>query len=248
MPDDTSQDYQVQIDRYAQKIHQSTSIDEIRHLLESALKEIHPPHAHNEVHLSREQVRHSEQDLANLREELDRVRLLIHADPMTGALNRRGLSAAFARESARADRHGASLCIAMIDLDGFKGVNDTYGHQAGDNVLLHLVNLARETLRPSDVIARYGGEEFVILLPSTGLDSGAETIRRLQRTLVNNPYLHHGKPIQITFSAGVALRKQSEPETALIERSDEAMYRAKNASKNCVMTSPSDQDPSKQIP
>ena len=238
MADDTSKNYQVQIDRYAQKIHQSSSIDETRHLLESALKEIHPPHSHNEVHLSREQVRHSEQDLANLREELERVRLLIHADPMTGALNRRGLSAAFSRESARADRHGATLCMAMIDLDGFKGVNDAYGHQAGDNVLLHLVNLARETFRPSDVIARYGGEEFVILLPSTGLDSGAATIRRLQHNLAKSPYLHHGQPIPITFSAGVALRRQNEPEVDLIERSDEAMYRAKNALKNCVMTSP----------
>jgi len=238
MADDTSQDYQVQIDRYAQKMHQSTSINETRHLLESALKEIHPPHAHNEVYLSREQVRHSEQDLVNLREELERVRLLIHADPMTGALNRRGLSAAYSRESARTDRHGATLCMAMIDLDGFKEVNDTYGHQAGDNVLLHLVNLARETLRPSDVIARYGGEEFVILLPSTRLDSGAATIRRLQNNLAKSPYLHHGNPIQITFSAGVALRIQNEPEVSLIERADESMYRAKTALKNCVMTAP----------
>ena len=238
MVDDTSQDYQVQIDRYAQKIHQSASIDEIRHLLESALKEIHPPHAHNEVHLSREKIRHSEQDLANLREELERVKLLIHADPMTGALNRRGLSAAYSRESARADRHGSTLCMAMIDLDGFKEVNDTYGHQAGDNVLLHLVNLARETLRPSDVIARYGGEEFVILLPSTGLDTGAATISRLQNNLAKSPYLHHGKPIQITFSAGVALRTQNEQEVSLIERADESMYRAKKALKNCVMTAP----------
>lgn len=238
MLDDISQDYQVQIDRYAQKIHQSTSIDEIRHLLESALKEIHPPHAHNEVYLSREQVRHSEQNIANLRKELDQVRLLIHADPLTGTLNRRGLSATFARESARADRHDTSLCMAIIDLDNFKGVNDIYGHQAGDNVLLHLVNLARETLRPSDVIARYGGEEFVILLPSTGLEPGAETIRRLQRNLVKNPYLHQGKPIQMTFSAGVALWKKNETEVSLIERADESMYRAKNALKNCVMTAP----------
>jgi diguanylate cyclase len=238
MAEDTPQNYQVQINRYAQKMHQSTSIDEISHLLESALKEIHPPHAHNEVHLSREKVRQSEQDLANVRAELERVRLLIHADPMTGALNRRGLSAAFSRESARADRHGATLCLAMIDLDNFKGVNDTYGHQVGDNVLLHLVNLAHETLRPSDVIARYGGEEFVILLPSTGLGSGGETIRRLQRNLAKSPYQHHGQPVLITFSAGVALRKQNETEVDLIERADESMYRAKNALKNCVMTDP----------
>ena len=238
MADDTHLNYQIQIDRYVQKIHQADSIDEIKHLLESALKEIHPPHTHNEVHLSREQVRHSEQDLANLRTELERVRLLIHADPLTGALNRRGLSAAFSRESARADRHGATLCLAMLDLDNFKEVNDIYGHQAGDNVLLHLVNLAHETLRPSDVIARYGGEEFVILLPSTGLGSGGETIRRLQRNLAKSPYQHHGQPVLITFSAGVALRKQNETEVDLIERADESMYRAKSALKNCVMTDP----------
>ncbi len=219
MADDTPEDYQVQINRYAQKMDQSTSIDEVRHLLESALRQ-------------------SEQDLANVRAELERVRRLIHADPMTGALNRRGLSTAFSRESARADRHGATLCLAMIDLDDFKEVNDIYGHQAGDNVLLHLVNLAHETLRPSDVIARYGGEEFVILLPSTGLEPGAATIRRLQNNLAKSPYQHHGQPVLITFSAGVAVRKQNETEVQLIERADESMYRAKNALKNCVMTAP----------
>ena len=98
---------------------------------------------------------------------------LVREDQLTGSLNRRGLDDVFERERARADRRGTPLCIAMLDLDDFKRLNDTYGHLAGDDALSHLVKVVKDTLRSMDVIARFGGEEFLILLPETTVEAAA---------------------------------------------------------------------------
>lgn len=238
MVDDDPNDYHRQIERYAQQIRQTSNVDEIIRLLDEALLETRALHSHNEVQTAREQVNRAEQKLEALKTELEQLRGLVHADPLTGALNRSGLDEAFAREAARADRHGSPLCVAMLDLDDFKQVNDIHGHQTGDNVLLHLVTRARETLRPSDIIARFGGEEFVVLLPDTGIEAGVAIISRLQHNLAISPCLHANQPLSITFSAGIASRARHEQQNAVISRADEAMYRAKQAGKNRVFTAP----------
>jgi diguanylate cyclase len=156
-------------------------------------------------------------------------------DQLTGSLNRRGLDDIYARESARADRRGTPLSIAMLDLDDFKRINDTYGHVAGDAALKHLVKVVKETLRSMDVISRFGGEEFLILLPETTIEAATQTMIRLQRELTRHFFLHDNEKVLITFSAGVALRHPNEGQDALIERTDRAMYLAKRAGKNLVM-------------
>ncbi len=238
MVDDDPSNYHRQIERYAQQIRQTNNVDEIIHLLDEALLETRALHSHNEVQAAREQVNRAEQKLEALKNELEQLRGLVHADPLTGALNRSGLDEAFAREAARADRHGSPFCIAMLDLDDFKQVNDVHGHQAGDNVLLHLVARAKETLRPSDIITRFGGEEFVVLLPDTGIEAGIAVIRRLQHSLATNPCLHAGQPLPVTLSAGIAARARHEQQSTVIGRADEAMYRAKQAGKNRVFAAP----------
>ena len=238
MVDDESGDYHRQIERYAQQIRQTNNVDEIIHLLDEALLETRALHSHSEVQTAREQVNRAEQKLEALKTELEQLRGLVHTDPLTGALNRSGLDEAFAREAARADRHNSPFCVALLDLDDFKQVNDIHGHQAGDNVLLHLVTRARETLRPSDIIARFGGEEFVVLLPDTAPEAGVAIIDRLQHNLATNPPLHAGLSLPVTFSAGITARACHEPQSAVIGRADEAMYRAKQAGKNRVFTAP----------
>ncbi len=238
MVDDDPNDYHRQIKRYAQQIRQTNNVDEIINLLDEALLETRALHSHNEVQTAREQVSRAEQKLEALKTELEQLRGLVHADPLTGALNRSGLDEAYAREAARADRHGSPLCVAMLDLDDFKQVNDIHGHQTGDNVLLYLVTRARETLRPSDIIARFGGEEFVVLLPDTGIEAGVAIISRLQHNLATHPCLHANQSLPITFSAGIAARARHEQQNAVISRADEAMYRAKQAGKNRVFTAP----------
>ena len=235
MADDSSK-YHQSIERYAQQIRQTDNVDEIIHLLDEALLETRALHSHDEVQSAQAQVNRAEQKIESLKKELEQLKGLVHTDSLTGALNRSGLDEAFAREAARADRRNAPFCVTLLDLDNFKLLNDIYGHQAGDNVLLHLVTTARETLRPNDVIARFGGEEFVVLLPDTGIEAGVAVISRLQQNLATKPLLHADQPLPVTFSAGMAARTRHEQQSTLIGRADQAMYRAKQAGKNRIFT------------
>ena len=156
-------------------------------------------------------------------------------DQLTGSLNRRGLDDVLEREMARADRRASPLCIAMLDLDDFKKINDKYGHTAGDEALIHLVRVIKETLRSMDVIARFGGEEFLIVLPDTQMEEAIQTITRLQRELTKQIFMHNHTRLLMTFSAGVALRAEKEDQQSMIKRVDAALYAAKRAGKNRVV-------------
>jgi diguanylate cyclase len=164
--------------------------------------------------------------------------VLFRSDHLTGALNRRGLDAAFKNESNRADRHNTLLCVAMLDIDNFKHINDTLGHQVGDQALAHLGKVIKHTLRPSDTIARYGGEEFIILMPDVDLNNAITTLERLQRELTRKYFLHRNEQVLVTFSAGVAQRTPHESQEEVISRADKAMYRAKKAGKNRTFKAP----------
>jgi diguanylate cyclase len=129
--------------------------------------------------------------------------------------------------------------VAVLDLDNFKRLNDTYGHQAGDDALVHLMNVVRKTLRPTDITARYGGEEFVILFSETTLPQAVQAMNRLQRELTKRFFLHNNERLLITFSAGVAQFKTGETQDAVIERADRAMYQAKLQGKNRVVAAES---------
>ncbi len=141
----------------------------------------------------------------------------------------------FEREVARSERRSTPLCIAILDLDDFKRLNDTYGHIAGDGALKHLVKIVKETLRSMDVIARFGGEEFLILLPETAVEAATATMTRLQRELTRHFFMHENEKLLITFSAGVALRRPNGAQTELVKRADQAMYTAKKTGKNRVV-------------
>jgi diguanylate cyclase len=182
-----------------------------------------------------QEVQEAEQRIRDLEAKLQQMSELAREDQLTGSLNRRGLDDVFERELARADRRGTPLCVALLDLDNFKRLNDTYGHLAGDAALKHLVAVVKDSLRSMDVIARLGGEEFVILLPETPVEAAAQTMTRLQRELTRHFFLHENEKLLITFSAGVALRLPGEDQTALIHRADRAMYKAKHSGKNRVV-------------
>ena len=123
-----------------------------------------------------------------------------------------------------------------LDIDNFKRLNDTYGHNVGDTALQHLAKVIQTTVRPTDIVSRLGGEEFVILLPDTDLDQAVTTVKRLQRALTKQFFLANDERLLITFSAGVALLKNDETEATVIHRADQSMYLAKRTGKNRVMT------------
>jgi diguanylate cyclase len=177
----------------------------------------------------------SEAEVARLRRDLDALSLANRHDALTGALNRKGLEEALVREVARARRLDSPLCLALIDIDNFKEINDQHGHPAGDGALGHLADMARTEMRAQDTLCRYGGEEFVILMPDTPLDDGVEAIRKLQRALIRNIFMADSRKIMITFSAGVAMLGPHEEPQAAIERADRGMYQAKRTGKNRVL-------------
>ena len=185
---------------------------------------------------ARQQVAHAEERIERLKSELELVTRLVREDQLTRALNRRGLEDALKLEVARAARTSTPLCIAMIDIDNFKNLNDTHGHQAGDRVLVHLVDSIQDTLRTNDLIGRYGGEEFLVLLPGSPLDAACEVMQRLQSQLAQKPIVWENQELRVTFSVGVAALRPAETEPALIGRADKAMYEAKRNGKNCVVS------------
>lgn len=157
-------------------------------------------------------------------------RLAAH-DPMTGALSRTALITASQHELARCQRHGRTMSILLIDLDHFKTINDTYGHQMGDQVLVHFVRCTQGQLRAPDRIGRYGGEEFLVLLPETGLQAAAVVAERI-RAEVATP---HAALPAITISIGIASNDEGhagDTVDTLIHRADQSMYRAKAYGRN----------------
>jgi diguanylate cyclase len=236
----TTGDYHEKIDLYSQKISQAQDIGELNKILDDVMRETKI--AQNEALRSRDQmisarqeVQEAEARIHQLETKLEEMSELVREDQLTGSLNRRGLDDVFERELARAERRNSPLCIAMLDLDDFKRLNDTHGHTAGDEALIHLVRVIKDTLRTMDVIARFGGEEFLIVLPDTSMEDAMQTVTRVQRELTKRIFMHNNERLLITFSAGVALRNGTEDQLSMIKRADEALYKAKRAGKNRVV-------------
>jgi diguanylate cyclase len=172
-----------------------------------------------------------------LESELRRLSDEVSTDALTQVANRRGLESAFAAERARAERDpAATLAVALIDIDNFKKLNDSLGHAAGDQALKALAATVRERLRPVDHLARFGGEEFVVLLPATPLADAQQALTRLQRSLTEALFLHEGREVFVTFSAGVTAWRPGESLAVALERADEALYEAKRTGKNRTCT------------
>ena len=228
------------MEEHAKQIEQARSIEELAPVLKEVVVATRGMaadslNARNELRGMREQAQATEAEIMKLHLELDRVSAQARHDPLTGALNRKGLDEALNREISHVRRREAPLCMALLDIDNFKRINDDLGHTTGDQALAHLAQVARDSMRPQDTLARYGGEEFVILLPDTTLDKGIEAMTRLQRELTKRFFLAGVEKILITFSAGVAQLAPDEDGAAAIKRADQAMYMAKRAGKNRVL-------------
>ncbi|HQT31244.1 MAG TPA: diguanylate cyclase [Thiobacillus sp.] len=236
-------EYQNKITTHVERIQGTEDVLELNRILESLINETRIAQAdnrraHDQLVHERDSAVQAEARIKQLETQLTEMSSLVREDPLTGSLNRRGMEDEFAREAARADRHNSPFCIAVIDIDNFKALNDTRGHHTGDDALIHLVTVAKEELRLTDHIARMGGEEFLVMLPNTPLEGAIKIITRLQRSLTKKFFLDKNEQLLITFSAGVALRAKGEAQDASIARADAAMYKAKQTGKNRVCTAP----------
>ncbi|HPU49929.1 MAG TPA: GGDEF domain-containing protein [Burkholderiaceae bacterium] len=233
------------IARYSDQIRSADGMPALSGVLERLLADTQTMHleisaTHQELSASRDKVIQYEARVRTLQAELAQMSEMMREDPLTRSLNRRGLEQQFMIEESRADRRRSPLCLAVLDVDNFKQLNDRLGHSAGDDALKHLAAVVRETLRPSDSLARYGGEEFVILLPDTSPEDGEKVMIRVQRELTRRFFMHNNERVLITFSAGIAVRQPDEPQEMLIGRADRAMYEAKRAGKNRVQRAADD--------
>ncbi len=175
----------------------------------------------------------------NLRLQLQTLKyeledLLYNHDPLTRACTRIGMLTKLHELQELVKRNVESCCIAMVDLDHFKSINDIHGHLAGDQVLASVANHIMLNLRPYDKLFRYGGEEFLIVMQNTDIKSGLKIIELLREGIAASSISYEGKEIRITASFGLTLIDADVTAEQSIERSDRALYAAKRSGRNCT--------------
>jgi diguanylate cyclase len=223
--------------RYADTIERADSLESlasvVRHMVDET-REVHGLVQSTRERLNEENRRalELEAQVKALESALRQLSDEVATDALTQVANRRGLMQQFEVEKARLDREGTTLAVGLLDIDNFKRLNDSLGHNVGDQALVSLATQVRASLRPVDVLARFGGEEFVVLLPGTPVGEAQQALTRLQRKLSAALFLHEGKEVLVTFSAGVTGYRPGETLEEALERADEALYEAKRTGKN----------------
>jgi diguanylate cyclase (GGDEF)-like protein len=185
----------------------------------------------NRLHRMRDRLRSQKLELEAA---LAHIHRLATHDDLTGLVNRRRMQELLETERMRQDRGDRHWCVALIDLDHFKAINDAHGHAIGDEALRALSRHAQTLVRRTDVLARWGGEEFVLLLPDTPLDMAAASLERLREHFHANPLRVHDVALPLSFSAGLAAHRRGETVAQTLERADQLCYRAKTLGRNRV--------------
>jgi diguanylate cyclase (GGDEF)-like protein len=186
-----------------------------------------------ESELQRGQLNDAQRDLIRNMEEL---KLKASVDGLTRLWNRSAIMELLSAEVTRAKR-GMPMCVAMIDVDHFKKVNDTYGHQAGDAVLVEVASRIRRALREYDSVGRYGGEEFIAVMSNASLIPSMKLCHRIRMSIEKEPVLTAAGPVNVTVSIGLvqSVAKKTDRDR-LVGAADAALYRAKNKGRNCIET------------
>jgi len=161
---------------------------------------------------------------------------LSDSDPLTGLYNRRAMQARIGQELDRIARHGGVISLLMVDIDHFKTVNDNWGHNSGDEVLVEFARMCKSATRNLDMVSRWGGEEFAILLAQAGHTEALQFAQRLRREVAGRafPVADLQAEVHITASIGISTIRESVPATQWIEQADRALYEAKRSGRNCV--------------
>lgn len=171
-----------------------------------------------------------------LESSVEQLRLLSLEDPLLRIGNRRAMEVDLAFTEADAIRHHKTYAVALLDIDFFKGFNDTYGHQTGDDALRVVAKTIKQTVRTSDRVFRYGGEEILILMPEANEQSAFRCAERVRQAVENLNIPHAASPLEVlTLSGGVASEEEGRW-VALVEKSDKALYKSKGSGRNKITT------------
>lgn len=223
----------------------ATDLDELKRVVRERISRI-SEHIHsfrqaedqrlNTVELEnqamRDRIARLEVSRSHLQEQLVASTQKMLRDTLTGLPNRLAFDERITLEVARMRRENGALCLAIWDIDHFKKVNDTFGHQAGDKALHVVGKTLNKLIRDVDMVARYGGEEFVMILPRANLQQAFVVLERIRETLANTAFRFKDQPLKITLSCGVAEFSANETHEAVLARADEALYLAKANGRN----------------
>ncbi|HKJ76582.1 MAG TPA: GGDEF domain-containing protein, partial [Gammaproteobacteria bacterium] len=220
------------LDALRRTIQQSVST--IRHHMESfrRTEEERARKAEEEAERLAQRLGEVEREADNLRDRIVTERRQAFFDPLTGIYNRLAYDQRIEQEYARWKRYGAPLTMMIWDVDRFKDVNDTYGHQAGDKVLRVIAKLMTRRVRETDFVARYGGEEFVTLLSETDLERARPVAEKLRQGIAEADFHYRGNRVPITVSCGIAEFGEGDDADSVFRRADAALYRAKEEGRN----------------
>ena len=196
---------------------------------------------HIELKKSKEEAKLYALELEQKNQELQlllkKVEQIARTDFLTGISNRRNAIDKMQAELSRINRSGESISLLMVDVDNFKNINDVYGHECGDYVLKHMVDLIQSVLRKYDMMARWGGEEFLIILPRTDINQAKIVAEKISTCVRSQTFNYQGRSFIVTITVGVAQYQAGEDLDSVIKRADEAMYCGKKSGKNCVIIS-----------
>ena len=235
-----NEEFGVLLEVEHETLRQSASLNELQGLRRTLVDEVEKLLTGNhslasKLDKAKNYLKIIESEGQHLNDELTRVHILSLTDDLTGLANRRAFMRRMEDEVSRVQRYGSPLSLALIDMDSFKGINDKYGHPAGDDVLRTFANNILTIFRHHDMVARYGGEEFAILLPNTDIDGAKRALVKVQERNARSHFQSNGSAIPMpTFSAGLALYRSGETSNALIERADKALYQAKESGRNRI--------------
>ncbi|HPO16172.1 MAG TPA: GGDEF domain-containing protein [Candidatus Hydrogenedentes bacterium] len=185
----------------------------------------------------REQLEFAQKTIQHQQEQMQRLSAEATLDFLTKIPNRRTLDARLQEEFSRTQRYQTPFSVIMMDIDHFKKINDTFGHIAGDRILRAVATVLGEQKRESDFLGRYGGEEFALILPETELPQAAAAAEKARRKIDETRFNFEGKTVPVNISGGVAQVRETDAEaSAVVNRADQALYRAKQNGRNRIET------------
>ena len=234
-----------QVDGISSSMQQATDLDALKTSVAQKLDIIQ---SHVSRHLDSEEQRHTtateregklkdklailESETQQLREQIKEAAIKAVRDAVTGLPNRQAYDDRMEQEYSRWKRFGEPLAMLVWDIDDFKKINDTYGHQSGDKALRAMGEKLRDTIRETDFIARFGGEEFVVLLVGTDLDGAKEVAEKMRLRIEKIGLKANQDMIRMTVSGGISMFQQGDAPQDVFERADQALYKAKRNGKN----------------
>lgn len=244
-----SSEMQKQISLIQAGVNESESIENIKETINTRIEVIQnnmdqfinveqsrkkvSDHSHKEL---TERLSNMESETEELRKCIEEERSKAYTDALTKIPNRMAFDERINQEYKRWQRYGKKLTFCLIDIDKFKGVNDTYGHKAGDIVLRTVAEKCSSKVRMSDFFCRYGGEEFALILPESNLSAAITVAESLRESIERCPFQYGDKTVPITISCGVAEFKGKDNLDTIFKRADKALYKAKNSGRNCCIS------------